>query len=110
MPKLGRYLREARNREGLTQEDLADRVGASPTTVSNWERDVTMPGIEDVNPLVVTLRLSPEVMLQKMGVLLTPPAAARLPRELVLSLLELRPEELATIQKLARQWPGLRDD
>jgi len=40
----GSKLREARQNAGLSQQDVADRVGKSQVTVSNWELGVSIPG------------------------------------------------------------------
>lgn len=40
----GNNIRYAREQLGLSQQDLATRVNATPVTVSNWEREKTMPG------------------------------------------------------------------
>lgn len=98
-------IRSAREGRGWTMVELGERVGASQTTIHNWETGKTAPGIEDINPLCSALSLSPDVLLMRLGVTLTPPAAARLPRELVEAALELRPEELVTLTKVAK---GLR--
>lgn len=37
-----------RIRKGLTQSQLAERVGVSRETVSRWERGATMPSIDRV--------------------------------------------------------------
>lgn len=39
----GRDIREARQRAGLTQGQLAERIGVSMRTVGNWERGETPP-------------------------------------------------------------------
>lgn len=39
----GEDIRRARELAGLTQEEVARRVGVSINTVSNWERDVSRP-------------------------------------------------------------------
>jgi len=85
----GDYIREARQGRGWNQSELAERVSASTTTVSNWERGITKPGLDDINALCSALGLSADVLLGKLGVTLTPPAAARLPRELVQAALQL---------------------
>lgn len=36
---------EERSRNGLTQEELAQRLGVSKAAVSKWERGRSMPGI-----------------------------------------------------------------
>ena len=96
----GQLVRDARERKGWTQVDLAERMQTSATTVSNIEREETIPSIDQVNQLVVALSLSPELLLQAMGVQLTPPAAAKLPRDLVLELLSRTPEELDALALL----------
>lgn len=88
-------------RGSLTQVELAERLRASVTTISNWEREVTKPALEDIDPLCVALSLSPDVLLLKLGVTLTPPAAAKLPRELVLTLLRLSSEDMAIVEQVA---------
>lgn len=39
----GDALREARETMGISQEELADRVGVSSQTVGRWERGVVAP-------------------------------------------------------------------
>ena len=39
----GREIRAARERAGMTQGELAQRVGVSLRTVGNWERGDTVP-------------------------------------------------------------------
>lgn len=39
----GDNIREARERAGLTQEQLAQRLGVTMRTVGNWERGATVP-------------------------------------------------------------------
>lgn len=39
----GQQLRAARERAGLTQRELAERVGVSPKSVGNWERGEFAP-------------------------------------------------------------------
>lgn len=40
---LGAHLRQARVLKGLTQEDLAEKLGISRVSVSHWERGISMP-------------------------------------------------------------------
>ncbi len=40
---LGERIRNARATRGLTQEDVADKIGVLANTVSRWERDVCPP-------------------------------------------------------------------
>ena len=76
-------------------------MGTSASTISNLEREVHPPTVPDeVNSLCVALSLSPETLLQAMGVRLTPAAAARLPRPLINKLLALSPERLHALAEL----------
>ncbi|MBR5231562.1 MAG: helix-turn-helix domain-containing protein [Clostridia bacterium] len=43
--ELGKKIKALRLRTGLTQEQLADRLGIAPQSVSKWENAVTMPDI-----------------------------------------------------------------
>ena len=42
---LGNNLFQARKRCGLSQEDVAEKLGVSRQTVSKWETDETVPDI-----------------------------------------------------------------
>lgn len=41
--ELGQRLRDARERAGLTQQQVANEIGVSLRTVGNWERGETVP-------------------------------------------------------------------
>ena len=99
----GKLLRDARETLGWTQIELAERMQTSATTISNLEREESVPSVEQVNALVLALRISPEQLLGAMGVRLTPPAAARLPRSLVTSLLALDPVVLQGVTLLVER-------
>ena len=43
--ELGNKIKQLRHKSGLTQEQLASRLGVSAQAVSKWETDVTMPDI-----------------------------------------------------------------
>jgi len=45
-------LREARLRAGLTQAELAEKVGVSPSTLGRWEREGRPPGSDGVRAKV----------------------------------------------------------
>ncbi|MBN9603757.1 MAG: helix-turn-helix transcriptional regulator [Afipia felis] len=53
----GRKIRLARQRAGLTQEDLAGKIGRTPESVSNIERGLQEPGIKTVLSLSQALNL-----------------------------------------------------
>ena len=43
--ELGKKIKQLRFKAGLTQEQLADKLGIGPQAVSKWENDVAMPDI-----------------------------------------------------------------
>lgn len=43
--RIGRFLKELRKEKGLTQEQMAERLGVSGRTVSRWETGSNMPDI-----------------------------------------------------------------
>ena len=43
--ELGKKIKQLRFKAGLTQEQLADRLGIGPQSVSKWENAVAMPDI-----------------------------------------------------------------
>ncbi len=43
-PSYGKRLKQERERLGLSQQALAEKVDATFVTISNWERGKTMPG------------------------------------------------------------------
>ena len=47
--KMGKFLRQLRKEQGLTQEELAEKFYTSSRTVSRWERGKTPP---DLNTLI----------------------------------------------------------
>ena len=52
--ELKEHLKEHRNRLGLSQEDVAERIFVSRQTISNWENDKTYP---DMQSLLLLSRL-----------------------------------------------------
>ena len=44
--KIGRYLQELRKEKGLTQEQLAEKVGVARRTISRWETGSNMPDLD----------------------------------------------------------------
>ncbi len=56
--KIGLFLAAVRKRNGLTQADLAERLGVSNKTVSRWETGQTMPDYSQVLNLCQLLNIS----------------------------------------------------
>ena len=55
---LGNHLFQARKRCGLTQEEVAEKLGVSRQTISKWETDETLPDIRQSKRLALLYRLS----------------------------------------------------
>lgn len=55
----GEKIRNARKALGLTQRQLADLIGVSNTSVSNWEKDLSRPDADLIQKLCAALRLQP---------------------------------------------------
>jgi transcriptional regulator with XRE-family HTH domain len=60
---IGRTLGLVRRARGLTQAELADRLGVIRTTVSRWERGEQTPSLEQLGPLTRALRVRPEIWI-----------------------------------------------
>lgn len=72
LQKIGACLRELRKRNGLTQEQLAERLHVSGRTVSRWENGVHMPDLEllveltDFYEIDLRALLRGELLVEKM--------------------------------------------
>lgn len=55
---LGNSLFNARKKSGMSQEDVAGRLGVSRQTISKWELDETLPDIRQSKTLAVLYHLS----------------------------------------------------
>lgn len=62
--KVGFFLKEWRERSGVTQEKVAGAVGKSVPTVQRWEAGVRTPGIDDVQNIADFLGLHPADLLR----------------------------------------------
>lgn len=62
--ELGRRIRDARKKSGLTQTELAEVVGTSnTTTVGNWEIGFSSPRLETIPLLCRVLSVSPSELI-----------------------------------------------
>ena len=59
----GQKIREARKKAGITQQQLAEKIGIPYQSVSRWERDEGQPKYESVRRIANALRISPTAIL-----------------------------------------------
>jgi len=55
----GAKIRNARKALGLTQRQLAELLGVSNTSISNWEKDLSRPDADMIQKLCAALQLQP---------------------------------------------------
>jgi len=58
------FIAELRKEQGLTQKELADRVGVSDKAVSRWENGKNYPDIEIMQSLGEIFKVSVSELLQ----------------------------------------------
>ncbi len=58
MNSFGQRLKALRKEAGVSQSFVADHIGVSTQSVSNWECDNTMPDISQIVPLAALLSVS----------------------------------------------------
>ena len=63
MSSFGQNLRRWRDESGLTQVDLAESLGVTQQTISDWERDVGMPHRSRAIDLERILGLEPRTVV-----------------------------------------------
>lgn len=54
--KIGDQIREARNRLGMSQDDLAERIHVSRGKISHWETGLRPPKAEEIRELEEVLQ------------------------------------------------------
>ena len=55
----GEKIRNARKAQGFTQRQLAEKIGVSNTSISNWEKGFSRPDADLIQKLCRVLRLQP---------------------------------------------------
>ena len=63
--KTGKRIRTFRERKGLTQQAVAERIGVSFQAVSSWERDEYVPDMANLLALAEVLDVSPAQILEE---------------------------------------------
>lgn len=56
--RVGRFIRQMRAQQGMTQKELADRVHVTDKAVSKWERGLAVPSVDLLEPLAKALEVS----------------------------------------------------
>lgn len=56
--KIGNFIRESRQEKGMTQRDLAERIGVTDRAISNWENGRRLPDYSIVESLCKSLDIS----------------------------------------------------
>ena len=55
--KISKFIATARTETGLTQKDLADKIGVSDKTISKWETGKSLPDISYYEALCDALNI-----------------------------------------------------
>lgn len=61
---IGKKLKTARSHSGMTQEEVAEKIGVSRQTISNWENEKNLPDIMSVIFLSDLYGVSLDVLLK----------------------------------------------
>lgn len=61
--EFGKRLREARMKSGMTQQQVADRVGVSLRVYQNYEQDTRRPKYENLAELAAMFQVSADWLL-----------------------------------------------
>ena len=61
---LGTMIAELRKQHGMTQLDLAEKMGVTDKAVSKWERDLSCPDINSLPKLAEILGVSVDELMQ----------------------------------------------
>lgn len=62
--QIGKLIAELRKKQGLTQQQLADKLNLSNKTISKWETGLGSPDISNLLTLANTLDISVDELLQ----------------------------------------------
>ena len=61
---LGKRICACRKEKGMTQLELAEKMGVTDKAVSKWERDLSAPDINSIPKLAEVLDISVEALMQ----------------------------------------------
>lgn len=60
----GSMIQEMRKEAGMTQAELAERMGVTDKAVSKWERDISFPDINTIPKLAEIFNVSVDELMQ----------------------------------------------
>ena len=61
--ELGNRIKRLRKELGISQKELAERIGVSNSRVSNWEQGINRPDADILSKLCSALQTSPSLLL-----------------------------------------------
>ena len=91
---LGTMIAELRKQHGMTQLELAEKMGVTDKAVSKWERDLSCPDINSIPNLAQILGVSVEELMQIKK-------EADAPVSKVAQILEIAPKAIAMAMGIA---------
>ena len=56
--KTGNFICENRKKQGISQKELADKLGITDKAISKWERSISFPDISMLIPISKVLEIS----------------------------------------------------
>lgn len=99
--KISVMIREKRNSQHLTQEELAEKVNLSTGMIGQIERGETMPSIESLDAIIKELSIDPRSLFGD-----TPSSSTEL-AELYMIASRMNPDKQHLLLKIAR---AIRED
>ena len=91
---LGTMIAELRRQHGMTQLELAEKMGVTDKAVSKWERDLSCPDINSIPNLAQVLGVSVEELMQTKK-------EAEKPASKVSEILDIAPKAVAMAMGIA---------
>ena len=60
---IGKTIKDLRKSRGLTQEELAEKIGVTAQAISKWENEIGMPDLSQIVPLAHVFGVSTDTLL-----------------------------------------------
>jgi transcriptional regulator with XRE-family HTH domain len=60
---MGNRIKEVRKSKGITQKELAEKLGVTPQAVSRWESEAGLPDVSMIVPIAQTLNITTDALL-----------------------------------------------